>query len=206
MTRHVPFILFAAALAIPSTAAAQDTSNVGDTLKKVKKTNLKKPKKITKVWTKVGACHERRTRELPATNPYKARCTNSATQHAGEMFSCSGRQGQIVNIRLSGGNHPVYQAKRFVCTRNAAGKKYELGYGPGQSGTLTSNKAADFVCGCFEPPGGEQCDEGFAGTCYGEMASLTPAPEVYEGLDALAYLVTHAFTIDWARTLGFEAA
>jgi hypothetical protein len=206
MTRHIPLIILAAALSVPATAAAQDRPNVGEALKKAKKTNLKKKPTFKKLWTKAGTCHERRSDKLSFATPYKARCTSTATRHASEMFSCEGRHGDHVDIRVGGTKMLVYRATRFVCTRNAAGKRYQIGYDPGQSGTLTSNTAADFVCGCFEPPGGEQCDEGFAGLCDGAMASLEAPTPRYEGLDALAYVVTHAFEIDWARTLGFAAA
>ncbi len=198
MTRHIPFIMLAAALAMPATASAQD---VGDALSKTNGKNFKKKPTIKKVWKKAGTCHERRSNQLTFATPYKARCTSTATRHPSESFSCAGRQGEHVQVRVGGLKMVVYRATRFVCTRNAAGKRYQIGFDPGQSGT-----AADFLCGCFEPPGGEQCDEGFAGLCDGAMASvMEPTLQRYEGLDALAYVVANVFDIDWTRTLGFEA-
>ena len=211
-------ILTALVLAIPTFAVAQSgRENVGETIRKVETTDLKKQQTFKKAWVKTGDCHERFVKNLVGATPYRARCMTGGrtTRHAGEAFNCEGRQGEIVTLTFPGGRYMVYKAKRFTCTmKDTSLPRYQLGYDPGQDGKLTANVAADYACGCYTPAD-EDCDRGL---CRGRMQaalidhdpdralaalprSLDYLSQGFSAVGSLGYLATHAFSIDWERTL-----
>lgn len=189
---------------VASSAFAQ-RHNVGDVLRKTSKHNLKKKPRVLPVWHKNGTCHERNSRHS-STEVYKARCLSGApaTRYHRTTFTCSGRNGRLIDMRFMNIPFQVYEASRFTCTQaSPRARRYQLGYDPGQSRKLRAPKAADYVCGCFTPQGGQDCDNQL---CRGRMqaARLDPLAPVYASLHASGYLLGHVTRIDWARTLGWR--
>lgn len=176
-------------------AQAQGRSNVGDTLKKTKNANLKKPVRAKKVWVSGGSCHMRKTTHNRAES-YMAKCKPNASRNANAIVNCGGTQAKTVWAQVGRFRVKVPKAKRFECYLNTNSKRYRLGYGAGQTGLLTGNVAAEFTCGCYTPPGGNTCD---AQGCRGQMqASMMPKPQTTQLAALMGRLGWHA----WAtRTL-----
>lgn len=156
-----------------ASAFAQDAPRISqETADKMKNAKIKKKPVVKPVWRRAGACHTININQ-PQDESYLARCNKNTIRHADVIVNCGSRLGEWGWRQVGQGLRvPVYKAKRFECSVKNSNKRYRIGYDAGQNSKFGGHRAADYVCGCYTPPGGSECD---GNLCTGRMqASLSP--------------------------------